>query len=79
MLTTTGFGDITLPGMLGRHTSVAIMLFGVTLFLNLMRALLSPAKVCFHCRECGLMRHNADAVHRKTCGALLNHTNEGLI
>ena len=77
-LTTTGFGDITLPGMLGRLTSVAIMLFGVTLFLNLVRALLSPAKVRFRCRQCGLIRHDADAVHCKACGALLNHPNEGL-
>lgn len=46
-LTTTGFGEITLPGMLGRLTSVVIMLFGVTLFLNLARALLNPTKVRF--------------------------------
>jgi len=31
-LTTTGFGDITLPGTTGRMISVAIMIFGVTLF-----------------------------------------------
>jgi voltage-gated potassium channel len=78
-LTTTGFGDITLPGMLGRLTSVVIMLFGVTLFLNLVRALLSPTKVRFRCQQCGLMRHDADAVHCKACGAMLNHTTEGLM
>ena len=38
-LTTTGFGDITLPGTTGRLISVAIMIFGVTLFLRLARAL----------------------------------------
>jgi voltage-gated potassium channel len=75
-LTTTGFGDITLPGMVGRLTSVAIMIFGVTLFLNLVRALLSPTKMRFRCRECGLRRHDTDAVHCKACGALLNRTNE---
>jgi voltage-gated potassium channel len=78
-LTTTGFGDITLPGMVGRLTSVVIMLFGVTLFLNLVRALLSPSKVRLRCRECRLMRHDADAVHCKACGALLHYTNERLM
>ena len=34
-LTTTGFGDITLPGTAGRLITVVIMIFGVTLFLNL--------------------------------------------
>ena len=34
-LTTTGFGDITLPGTSGRLISVAIMIFGVTLFFGL--------------------------------------------
>ena len=34
-LTTTGFGDITLPGTTGRLISVAIMIFGVTIFLRL--------------------------------------------
>ena len=33
-LTTTGFGDITLQGSIGRLTSVVIMIFGVTLFLR---------------------------------------------
>ena len=53
-LTTTGFGDITLPGTLGRLISVTIMIFGVTLFFNLARALISPSKVRFHCPTCGL-------------------------
>jgi voltage-gated potassium channel len=78
-LTTTGFGDITLPGMLGRLTSVVIMLFGITLFVNLVRALLSPSKIRFRCKACGLTRHDVDAVHCKACGAMLNHTNEGLM
>lgn len=76
-LTTTGFGDITLPGTLGRLISVVIMIFGVTLFFNLARALLNPSKVRFPCPDCGLQRHDADAVHCKACGNLLNIPDEG--
>jgi voltage-gated potassium channel len=76
-LTTTGFGDITLPGTLGRLLSVVIMIFGVTLFFNLARALIAPSKVRFRCPKCGLLRHDADAVHCKACGALLNIPDEG--
>ena len=75
-LTTTGFGDITLPGTLGRLISVVIMIFGVTLFFGLARALLRPAKVRFPCPTCGLLRHDPDAVHCKACGELLNIPNE---
>jgi len=78
-LTTTGFGDITLPGTMGRLITVAIMIFGVTLFLNLARVLFSPAKVRFGCPDCGLQRHDADAVHCKACGNLLNIPDEGLV
>ncbi|MGA7974441.1 MAG: ion transporter [Pseudolabrys sp.] len=76
-LTTTGFGDITLQGTLGRLISVAIMIFGVTLFFNLARALISPSKVRYRCPQCGLLRHDHDAVHCKACGALLNIPDEG--
>lgn len=76
-LTTTGFGDITLPGTVGRLISVVIMIFGVTLFFNLARALLSPSKVRFPCPECGLQRHDSDAVHCKACGTVLNIPDEG--
>jgi len=76
-LTTTGFGDITLPGTLGRLISVVIMILGVTLFFNLARALLQPAKVRFPCPDCGLQRHDADAVHCKACGTVLNIPDEG--
>lgn len=77
-LTTTGFGDITLPGTSGRLISVVIMLAGVTLFLRLAQALFRPAKVRFTCTACGLQRHEPDAVHCKACGALLNIPDEGL-
>ena len=76
-LTTTGFGDITLPGTLGRLISVVIMILGVTLFFNLARALLQPAKVRFRCPTCALLRHDPDAVHCKACGAVLNIPDEG--
>ncbi|MFZ0850325.1 MAG: potassium channel family protein, partial [Hyphomicrobiaceae bacterium] len=48
-LTTTGFGDITLRGSGGRLIAVIIMIFGVTLFLRLLRSLLQPHKVRFPC------------------------------
>ncbi len=76
-LTTTGFGDITLPGTLGRLLSVVIMLAGVTLFLRLAQALFRPVKVRFPCPACGLQRHESDAVHCKACGTLLNIPDEG--
>ena len=76
-LTTTGFGDITLAGTSGRLISVVIMVLGVTLFLNLVRALLQPSKVRFSCPSCGLQRHDFNAVHCKACGTLLNIPDEG--
>ena len=76
-LTTTGFGDITLPGTVGRLLSVTIMLAGVTLFLRLAQALFRPHKVRFPCPSCGLQRHEPDAVHCKACGVLLNIPDEG--
>lgn len=76
-LTTTGFGDITLPGSSGRLISVLIMICGVTLFLRLAQVLFRPTKVRFRCPACGLQRHEPDAVHCKACGTLLNIPDEG--
>ncbi|MCP8940868.1 potassium channel family protein [Alsobacter sp. SYSU M60028] len=76
-LTTTGFGDITLPGTTGRMISVVIMICGVTLFLRLAQVLFRPAKVRYPCPACGLQRHEPDAVHCKACGTLLNIPDEG--
>ena len=76
-LTTTGFGDITLPGPAGRMISVIIMFFGVTLFLRLAQVLFRPAKVRQPCPECGLVLHDADAVHCKHCGATIHIKTEG--
>ena len=78
-LTTTGFGDITLQGTIGRLISVVIMIFGVTLFLRLVRVLVQPHKVRFACPACGLQRHDIDAVHCKACGKLLNIPDEGAV
>jgi voltage-gated potassium channel len=78
-LTTTGFGDITLPGTPGRMITVVIMIFGVTLFLNLAKVLFSPSKVRFKCPSCGLSRHDIDAVHCKACGTVLNIPDEGAV
>ncbi|MGH6866126.1 MAG: potassium channel family protein [Methyloceanibacter sp.] len=77
-LTTTGFGDITLEGSLGRLIAIVIMIFGVTLFLRLLQVLLRPYKVRFQCPDCGLQRHDVDAVHCKACGRMLNIPDEGI-
>jgi voltage-gated potassium channel len=76
-LTTTGFGDIVLEGSTGRLIAVIIMIFGVTLFLRLARALLRVHKVRFRCPNCGLQRHEVDAVRCKACGEPLNIPDEG--
>ena len=78
-LTTTGFGDITLEGTAGRMISVLIMIFGVTLFLRLAQVLFRPDKVRFSCPNCGLQRHDRDAVHCKACGAVINIPDEGAV
>lgn len=75
-LTTTGFGDITLPGTWGRIVSMVTMLTGITLFVRLAQTLFRPYKVRFPCPGCGLQRHDLDAVHCKACGQLLNIPNE---
>ena len=76
-LTTTGFGDITLPGTAGRMLSVVVMIFGVTLFLRLVQVLFRPNKVRQPCESCGLVLHDADAVHCKHCGAVIKIETEG--
>lgn len=76
-LTTTGFGDITLTGQAGRLLAVLIMIVGVGLFLRLLQTIFRPAKVDFECPECGLERHDRDAVHCKHCGHILHIATEG--
>ncbi|MTI42076.1 voltage-gated potassium channel [Roseibium hamelinense] len=76
-LTTTGFGDITMTDSAGRLMTVAIMIFGVGLFLRLVQTIFRPAKVQFPCPDCGLARHDPDAVHCKHCGRVLNIPTDG--
>jgi voltage-gated potassium channel len=76
-VTTTGFGDITLPGTLGKLTSVLTMIVGISLFVRLAQAVVRPYKVTYPCHRCGLQRHDADAVHCKACGEILNIPDEG--
>src|SRR3546814_12734925 len=77
-LTTTGFGDITMTGPLGRLLAVGIMLVGVALFFRLAQAIFRPAKVRFNCPDCGLQRHDIDAVHCQHCGLKIEIPDEGL-
>jgi len=76
-LTTTGFGDIILTGTLGRLLSVFIMVFGVALFLRLAQTIFRPQKLSYTCPECGLKRHETDAIHCKHCGHTLKIMTEG--
>ncbi len=75
-LTTTGFGDIVLPGAWGKVISIVTMIVGITLFVRLAQALFQPPKVRFPCPTCGLVHHDFDAVHCKACGAPLAIPNE---
>jgi Ion channel. len=77
-VTTTGFGDITLPGTFGKLTSIVVMIIGISLFVRLAQSIFRPAKVSFPCPQCGLKKHDPDAVHCKACGHLLNIPDEGL-
>lgn len=79
-LSTTGFGDITLIGSTGGELlSIAMMIVGITLFFRLAQAVFRPGgKVLHPCPQCGLQRHEPDAVHCKACGHVLNipHDND---
>ena len=76
-LTTTGFGDVTLPGPVGKLLSIVIMLTGITLFLRVAQTVIKPNKVRYPCERCGLQTHDPDAVHCKACGNLLCIPDEG--
>ena len=66
-LTTTGFGVL----------AVLIMVVGVALFLRLAQTVFRPQKVRHTCPDCGLNRHDPDAVHCKHCGRTLKIETEG--
>lgn len=70
-LTTTGFGDITMQGTTGRWLSVIMMVLGVSLFLQLIRAIAIGDKLRHDCPACELAMHERDAAHCKRCGANL--------
>ena len=76
-LTTTGFGDITMNDTAGRLLTIVIMIVGVSLFLRLIQTIFRPVKILFPCPDCGLQRHDEDAVHCKHCGRVLNIPSEG--
>lgn len=78
-LTTTGFGDIVVQDTFGRVLTICIMVFGVSLFLRLIQALFKPNKVGHECPKCGLEKHDADAVHCKHCGEVINIPTEGVV
>lgn len=78
-LTTTGYGDILMVGKVGKILAILIMGLGLTLFLQLVRALLEPdTKVHIECPDCGLQRHDRDAVHCKHCGRVMHIDTEGV-
>ncbi len=76
-LTTTGFGDVTLVGTFGRILAVLIMIFGISLFLRLIQTIFRPSRVRYECSNCGLNRHDTDAIHCRHCGEILHITTEG--
>ncbi|MCX8227611.1 MAG: ion channel [Sulfitobacter sp.] len=76
-LTTTGFGDITMTTTGGKLLSVFIMVVGVALFLQLARTIFQPTKIKYKCPECGLNRHEPDAIHCKHCGEPLKIETDG--
>ena len=79
-LTTTGYGDVLMIGKLGRILSIVIMALGLTLFLQLLRAIIEPHdKIEHECPECGLMMHDRDAVHCKHCGHVIHIPTRGLV
>ena len=77
-LTTTGFGDVILVGSAGRLLAVVIMIVGVALFIRLAQTIFRPNRVRYECPDCGLTRHEQDAVHCKHCGRQLHIRTEGI-
>lgn len=70
-LTTTGFGDIVMEGTWGRWIAISMMVLGVSLFLQLIRAIAVGDKLRRQCPACSLALHDRDAAHCKRCGASL--------
>ena len=77
-LTTTGFGDVILVGSAGRLLAVVIMIVGVALFIRLVQTIFRPNRIHYECPDCGLTRHELDAIHCKHCGRQLHIRTEGV-
>lgn len=75
--TTTGFGDIVLPGVWGKLMSIIVMISGIGLLAKLAQSIFRPPKVFYTCPQCALQRHDPDAVHCKACGYLLQIPDDG--
>jgi voltage-gated potassium channel len=73
-LTTTGYGDITLPGTPGRLLTIVMMIVGVSLFVRMVQVLFRPRRLHHKCSSCGVSEHETDAVHCKRCGTVLHVT-----
>lgn len=78
-LTTTGYGDITPTTIPGKLFSIAIMVVGVALFVQLARSIFIPSKAHYECTYCGLTEHDADAVHCKHCGNVVHIKTAGFV
>lgn len=76
-LTTTGFGDIVMRDTGGRLLAVAIMIVGFALFLRLVQSIFRPSTLKHVCPDCGLSRHDFDAIHCKHCGRVIKIETEG--
>ncbi|MEH6807300.1 MAG: ion transporter [Hyphomonas oceanitis] len=79
-LTTTGYGDVILEGQLGRFVAILVMVLGLSMFLQLLRAIIEPSdKVECECEDCGLLLHDRDAVHCKHCGRVMHIDTRGQV
>ncbi len=72
-LTTTGFGDITPEGWIGKLLAIVIMTFGLTFFLKLVKSIFKRPKNYYPCPDCGLEKHDIDAIHCKHCGHIIKN------
>ena len=77
-VTTTGFGDIVLPGIAGKLTAIVAMIIGISLFVRLAQSIFRPSKVYFPCPQCALQRHDPDAVYCKACSHPLKIPDDGV-
>lgn len=76
-LTTTGYGDITLPSAFGRLFTVALMLAGISLFFTIAQRVFAPQQKIQRCLKCGLDRHPLNANFCSSCGEELKAPRRG--